>query len=123
MREHVENIAFLGVDNFLHLDQSFAPEPFFGKSLQKFFTPRIIAQKRKAARSRRLFYALFDVNPSVATPIPMSNATKAVENAFHRSDQHVNLELATMTISNDEGGNAMEDLDKEIATLEHELAD
>ncbi len=34
--------------------------------------PRIIAQKRKAARNERLFYALFDVNPSVATPIPMS---------------------------------------------------
>ena len=34
----------------------------------------------------------------------------------------MNLELATMTISNDEGGNAMVDMDKEIARLEHELA-
>jgi len=37
VREHVEEVALLGVDNFLHFRELVVPETFFRKTVQEFF--------------------------------------------------------------------------------------
>ena len=53
MRQHVKQVAFLGVNDFLHLGQLVVAETFFGQSLQE-LGPRV----RRTPQLRKFFFVM-----------------------------------------------------------------